>query len=580
MAEMEEAMLYDNGEPVDQTDLFSLRRSTAKVCALCHEDTLHAAWRTNCGKWVHALCAIALMGLGNEALTIDYMGNGRVLVFGLDRLNHDRCNLKCQLCKERGALPQCNGGKCWYAWHPYCAVENKCALLVLKEKAAQFLLFCKKHMFSKDEHRKWPKLKELADAIKQKKEKKDGSAETDYVTGEDEEERCDVCQESSLGGPNLLAQCAGCLLWVHLDCYGIRALPGGQWLCDSCFYETDPTAFDEEVVRFGSGSRTAKPNRIRLTFRLPEQSNHVAPSNHTLSTPLPSSQQKSSSKREPHQQHRRQHQQQPQLKEEDQSLPALPTANGTTPAESEEHTVLRRTKRQRVPAVSYYSDEEPANDSDSSNERIRGKRRPARHSEPAKSLSANLAKSKSKQSNYMEIPQSSAPQPGGFDQVQVSQIAFPHLTSHSTPSYTWQPPSASLPTEGSVSDELCLLSVTCLDLSGKGLTELSGLGRLCNVEELHLRNNKITSLQSFPPNLPLLRVLGLEFNQIEDPWQLRCICSCMSLRILRLNGNKCTEKPDYRIIVLRCAPGLISLDDQMISQEERDIAQMAPPIQR
>jgi hypothetical protein len=45
---------------------------------------------------------------------------------------------------------------------------------------------------------------------------------------------CSMCGSSASAKPNLIMYCDDCNLAVHQQCYGVRALPRGDWFCKQC----------------------------------------------------------------------------------------------------------------------------------------------------------------------------------------------------------------------------------------------------------------------------------------------------------------------------------------------------------
>lgn len=51
---------------------------------------------------------------------------------------------------------------------------------------------------------------------------------------------CAVCREKESDDVNQIVICDGCEMAVHQNCYGVRAIPDGAWLCDVCSRNLDP----------------------------------------------------------------------------------------------------------------------------------------------------------------------------------------------------------------------------------------------------------------------------------------------------------------------------------------------------
>ncbi len=78
----------------------------------------------------------------------------------------------------------------------------------------------------------------------------DDAAEDDGEDNEEDDEVCAVCSKPDSEAPNEIVFCDGCDLAVHQKCYGILAIPRGEWLCKTCSGEdaaVDPGREDTAV---------------------------------------------------------------------------------------------------------------------------------------------------------------------------------------------------------------------------------------------------------------------------------------------------------------------------------------------
>jgi Leucine-rich repeat (LRR) protein len=79
-----------------------------------------------------------------------------------------------------------------------------------------------------------------------------------------------------------------------------------------------------------------------------------------------------------------------------------------------------------------------------------------------------------------------------------------------------------------------LATITSLDASGRGISNLEGMQYLTSLQALYLQVNQITSLTALA-NLTGLKVLSLEFNQITS---LTALANLTSLQTLYLGHNQ------------------------------------------
>eukprot|EP01065_Artemidia_motanka_P025598 TRINITY_DN3059_c0_g1_i1.p1 TRINITY_DN3059_c0_g1~~TRINITY_DN3059_c0_g1_i1.p1 ORF type:complete len:440 (+),score=126.93 TRINITY_DN3059_c0_g1_i1:71-1390(+) len=118
-----------------------------------------------------------------------------------------------------------------------------------------------------------------------------------------------------------------------------------------------------------------------------------------------------------------------------------------------------------------------------------------------------------------------------------------------------------------------VVHVRNLNVWGMDLVNADILSTLPNLEVCSLSVNAISNLEVFS-KCGCLRELYLRKNAIRDLSEVRHLQKCRKLTSLWLSENPCADDPDYRATVIGMLPGLQKLDDQDITEGERDAVHM------
>jgi hypothetical protein len=111
-----------------------------------------------------------------------------------------------------------------------------------------------------------------------------------------------------------------------------------------------------------------------------------------------------------------------------------------------------------------------------------------------------------------------------------------------------------------------------LNLSKNKISRVEGLSSLQKLSTLLLAHNELRAVEDVAPllELPLLAVLDVQENRLDDPALLDTLRQMPSLAVLYLQGNPVVKKlRHYRKQVVARLPGLKYLDDRPVFPEER-----------
>jgi Leucine-rich repeat (LRR) protein len=110
-----------------------------------------------------------------------------------------------------------------------------------------------------------------------------------------------------------------------------------------------------------------------------------------------------------------------------------------------------------------------------------------------------------------------------------------------------------------------------LNLWGVGFEDVSLVQQMTNIEVLSLSLNRISSLKDFQ-YCSKLKELYVRRNNIRSVNEVRYLQNLPELKVLWLSENPCAEIPNYRLQVIAILPGLQKLDNQEVSESERQRA--------
>lgn len=113
-----------------------------------------------------------------------------------------------------------------------------------------------------------------------------------------------------------------------------------------------------------------------------------------------------------------------------------------------------------------------------------------------------------------------------------------------------------------------------LDLWGAGLTDVSIVAKLENIQVLAFAANSIASLKPFG-SCAQLEELYLRKNRVANLKEIAHLRGLRKLHTLWLTDNPCAKVPFYREFVLHCCGSLKQLDSVEVTAEERAAAAKA-----
>ncbi|NXK40000.1 LRC23 protein, partial [Piprites chloris] len=119
---------------------------------------------------------------------------------------------------------------------------------------------------------------------------------------------------------------------------------------------------------------------------------------------------------------------------------------------------------------------------------------------------------------------------------------------------------------------LSLPKLKKLYLAQTNIRSLEGLEGLEELETLHLRDNKLETLDGFSSSMKCLQYLNLRNNGIGSFQEVEKLQVLPMLQALVLSENPCADEPNYRLEVLALLPQLQRLDKEVVEQDEQEEA--------
>ncbi|NXG21193.1 LRC23 protein, partial [Grallaria varia] len=108
-----------------------------------------------------------------------------------------------------------------------------------------------------------------------------------------------------------------------------------------------------------------------------------------------------------------------------------------------------------------------------------------------------------------------------------------------------------------------------LYLAQTNTCSLEGLEGLKQLESLHLRDNKLETLDGFASSMKCLKYLNLRNNGISSFQEVGKLQVLPMLQELVLLDNPCADEPEYRLEVLALLPNLQRLDKEVVDRDEQ-----------
>ncbi|NXK89426.1 LRC23 protein, partial [Formicarius rufipectus] len=116
---------------------------------------------------------------------------------------------------------------------------------------------------------------------------------------------------------------------------------------------------------------------------------------------------------------------------------------------------------------------------------------------------------------------------------------------------------------------LSLPNLKKLYLADTNIYSLEGLEGLEQLETLHLRDNKLETLDGFSSSMKCLQYINLRNNGISSFQEVEKLQVLPTLQTLVLLDNPCADETNYRMEVLVLLPHLQRLDKEVVEEDEQ-----------
>jgi U2 small nuclear ribonucleoprotein A' len=110
-----------------------------------------------------------------------------------------------------------------------------------------------------------------------------------------------------------------------------------------------------------------------------------------------------------------------------------------------------------------------------------------------------------------------------------------------------------------------------INLNDNDIQKLEGFPLLKRLKSIYISNNRISRIAPrFGQNLPSLETLILSFNKIESLQELDNLSDLKNLRVISLEKNPVTTKPNYRLYLISKLPRIKLIDFKKVKPKPDD----------